>query len=718
MMRKLNLLLLISVLMFGSAVADEGMWIPSLVQKLNIKDMQQMGFELDADAIYSINNSSLKDAVVALDHGSCTAELVSKDGLLLTNHHCGFGEIQSHSSVEHDYLQDGFWAMSKEEELPNPRKTVTFLLSIEDVTDKVLAEITDDMSEETRNRKIDEATSKLEKEAKNDTHYEVYVRSFFNSNKFYLFVTETFKDIRLVGAPPQSLGKFGGDTDNWMWPRHTNDFSMFRIYCAPDGSPAPYSEQNVPYHPKHFLPVSLKGVDEGDFAMVMGYPGSTNRYKTSYGVNYTMQVTNPVRIEVREKKLEIIDEYMKTSQKARIQYASKYARSSNYYKYSIGQNKGLAALNVIGKKKAIEDRFTDWVTADAARQEKYGNALKYIADSYANDEDYRAQEYITEALVSGPEIFMFAVQMRPLIDILENPKENKDRIESISHAMKNRMEDYFKDYDAATDEKIAGALMQLYADHNAAKYYPAFFTEVQSKYKGDFSKYAEKMFAKTIFADKDKFFAFLDNPSNKILEKDPGFQAARQVFDKFREISELASKGNDNLLKGRRLFVAGLMEMDKDKKFYPDANSTMRLTYGKVLEYEPRDGVTYKYFTTVKGYLEKEIPGDDEFDVPPKMKDMIQTNDFGRYADKDGSLHTCFISNNDITGGNSGSPVINGKGELIGIAFDGNWEAMSGDIAFEPELQRCISVDIRFVLWVIDKYAGASHLVDEMQIVE
>ena len=717
-MRRLNLILLITVLFFGSAVADEGMWLPSLIHKLNINDMKKAGLELSADDIYSINSSSLKDAVVALDRGSCTAELISKDGLLLTNHHCGFGEIQSHSSVEHDYLQDGFWAMSRDEELPNPGKTVSFLIRVEEVTDKVLADVNEGLTFDERNKKIGEVSKQLEKEAKGDTHYETYVRSFFNDNKYYLFVVETFRDIRLVGAPPQALGKFGGDTDNWMWPRHTNDFSMFRVYAGPDGKPADFSENNVPYQPKHFLPISIKGVEEGDYAMILGYPGRTNRYKTSYGVNYTMTVTNPVRVEVREKKLEIIDEYMRTSQKARIQYASKYARSSNYYKYSIGQNKGLKNLNVIAKKKAIEDKFTEWVNADNSRKEKYGEALSLIEKSYENPEASFAQEYISEALLRGPEIFMFAYRARPLLDLLEKPEENKSRIDRAIERMKGSLENYFKDYDAATDEKVAAELMKLYAENNDAKYHPGFFADVQKKYKGDFSKYASKMFAKTIFDNKEELEAFLDNPSLKTLKKDMAVLAAGDVFSTMREIGEIAGQTNEDMAKGRRLFVAGLMEMEKDKSFYPDANSTMRLTYGNVLDYNPRDGVTYNYFTTAKGYLEKEIPGDPEFDVPARMKELLLAEEYGKYADADGTLHTCFITNNDITGGNSGSPVINAKGELIGIAFDGNWEAMSGDLAFEPDLQRCINVDIRFVLWVVDTYAGATHLIEEMNIVE
>jgi hypothetical protein len=715
-MKKINVLLLLFVFVYGSAVADEGMWLPSLIQKLNIASMQKMGCKLSAEDIYSINNSSLKDAVVALDHGSCTAELISKDGLLLTNHHCGFGEIQSHSSVKHDYLRDGFWAMSKKEELPNPHKTASFLVSVKDVTGKVLANVTNNMSEDERTKAIRKVADKLEKEAKGDTHYETYVRSFFNSNKYFLFVVETFKDIRLVGAPPQALGKFGGDTDNWMWPRHTNDFSMFRVYCAPDGKPATYSEENVPYHPKHFLPISLKGIKKGDFAMVMGYPGRTNRYETSFGVKNTMEVTNTVREEVREQLLKIWGDYMKTSQKARIQYASKYARSSNYYKYSIGQNNGLKKLKVVAKKQAIEKNFTNWVNENSTRKEKYGKALKFIEDSYKDTEDDRVIAYLSEALLRGPEIFMFAYRTSRLANLLEEKKPDQEKIAKITGRIKNSLDGFFKDYNAATDQKVVGKLLKIYADKNAEKFYPEFYKEVNKKYKGNFNKYASKLFAKTIFADKEKLTAFLDNPKLKTLKKDMAFIAATDIIAKYREIRKMVSEGQKNIDKGQRLFLAGLMEMQNDKTFYPNANSTMRLTYGKVLDYKPRDGVKYNYFTTVNGYLEKEIPGDSEFDVPARMKELLLAKNYGQYADKDGSLHSCFITNNDITGGNSGSPVMNGKGELIGIAFDGNWEAMSGDIAFEPELQRCINVDIRFVLWVIDTYAGATNLINEMDI--
>lgn len=715
-MKKLLALLVLVILLAPATRADEGMWLPALIHKLNINDMQKTGLKLSAEDIYSINNSSLKDAIVSI--GGCTAEMISPEGLMLTNHHCAYSDIQRHSSVEHDYLQDGFWAKTREEELPNPAKIARFLISTEDVTEKVLAEVNDNMSFQQKQQAISQVSARLEKEAIGDTHYQAQVRSFLESNKYYLFVYETFRDVRLVGAPPQALGKFGGDTDNWMWPRHTADFAIYRVYAGPDGKPASYSKDNVPLKPRHFLPISIKGVKDNDYAMVMGYPGTTNRYKTSVEVQYTMDVTNSVRIDVRAKKLEIIKAYMETSQKARIQYANKHAGSSNYYKYSIGQNQGLTNLDVIAKKKAIEEQFTQWVASSPQRNAKYGKALDMIRGAYENIEDETAQEYLSEALLRGPEIFMFAYRLRALYNLLDKPVENKDRIDQILANVKESLPGYFKDYDAETDRKLTASLTELYANRVGARFQPPFFKTIQTKYKGNFDKYASQIFAKTVFADEAKMNEFLKNPTRKALDKDLAFQAAGEIFDLLRMISEETQKSADQLAEGRHLLVAGLIEMQPDKVFYPDANSTMRLTYGTVGSYNPRDGVLYKETTTVQGYLEKEIPNDDEFHVPARMKELIQARDFGRYADENGDLITCFISNNDITGGNSGSPVINANGELIGCAFDGNWEAMSGDLAFEPEIQRTISVDIRFVLWVVDKYAGATHLIDEMTIVE
>ncbi|WP_372775021.1 S46 family peptidase [Mangrovibacterium sp.] len=717
MKRILLFVFALMLLIQGTVRADEGMWLPALIQKLNIGEMSKMGCELSADDIYNINHSSLKDAIVALDHGSCSAELVSAKGLMLTNHHCGFGEIQAHSSVEHDYLRDGFWAKSFEEELPNPGKTASFLVRVEDVTERVLEGITDESTFEERGEAIQKASMEIQKEATADTHYEARVQSLFEGNRYFLFVYETFRDVRLVGTPPASIGKFGGDTDNWMWPRHTGDFCMFRVYCSPDGKPADYSEDNVPYEPKHFLPISLDGYEDGDFAMVMGYPGRTNRYKSSFGVEYTMNVTNPVRIEARSVKLAILKDYMNSSQKANIQYASKYARSSNYYKYSIGQNKGLEALNVIAKKRALEAEFTEWLNDTPERKQKYGKALGLIENAYSEQRDDVASEYLMETLFRGPELFAKGLVLKSLQEALKSDA-GEDRVRLSVERIRANFEDFYKDFDAATDEKVAAALIEVYKKHVDPAYYPTFFYEINKKYKGDIQAYTAALYSKTFLADSAKLNAFLEKPNLKAIEKDPVFQIAESILFQATALGEMVNKTSDDLSEGRRLFVAGLLEMDQDRKFYPDANSTMRLTYGTIGDYIPRDGVRYDYYTTIKGYIEKEIPGDDEFDVPSRLKELYEAKDFGDYADANGELRTCFTSNNDITGGNSGSPVINGKGQLIGIAFDGNWEAMSGDIAFEPELQKCISVDIRFVLWTIDKFAGAKNLIDEMTLVK
>ncbi len=714
-MKRTLLLFFVFVLTFN-AKADEGMWLPSLLSKINMAEMHSMGATLSAEDIYNINSSSIKDAIIALDYGSCTGELVSPNGLFLTNHHCGYGDIQSLSTEENNYLKNGFWAENYEAELPVQGKTVTFLISATEITDQVLESVTDDMSEEVRNDSIASAIDEIKSTTEVDSTYSIAIKSMFENNRYFLFVTETFKDVRLVGTPPHFIGKFGGDTDNWMWPRHTGDFSMFRIYASPDGTPAEYSEENVPYEPKHFLPISLKGYDEDDFTMVMGYPGSTDRYLTSEGVKATMDITNTSRINVRAKKLEVIADYMSKGDKETIQYASKHARSSNYYKYSIGQNKGLDRLKVVDKKKEIEDEFNEWVNADPERAAKYGGVVDSINNAYQNDDDDIAYAYLVEALLAGPESFLNAYRQGRLLDALES--EDEEQISAAIAKAKNAAEVYFKDFDAETDSKIVAELTKIYVQYVDPKYYPEFITEVEDKYKGDYQKWANKIFSKSIFASGEDWMEFLENPKAKKLAKDPIFVAGNELYGMLYELRDENADDRKAMRRGYRLFTEGLFEMDPDMNYYPNANSTLRLTYGQVGPYYPRDAVFYNYFTTVDGYIEKEIPGDREFDVWPRMKELVAAKDYGQYADADGTLHTCFISNNDITGGNSGSPVMDGDGNLIGIAFDGNWEAMSGDIAFEDELQKCINVDIRFVLWVIDKFAGADHLIDEMTIIK
>jgi hypothetical protein len=715
-----KIFLFVTALVFAFQIrvyADEGMWLLSLIGQVNMDEMTEMGLQLTAEQIYSINQASLKDAVGALDRGSCTAELVSPDGLLLTNHHCGYGEIQNHSSLEHDYLKDGFWAMSRDEELPNEGKTITFLVRMEEVTDRIAPELNEQMGAQERASKVRSLTEAIITEATEGNEYEARVRSMFNGNRYFLFVTETYRDVRLVGAPPESIGKFGHDTDNWMWPRHTGDFSMFRVYTGPDGKPADYSPDNIPLKSKHYLPVSLKGYEKGDFTMVMGYPGSTSRYMTSWEVQESLEIDHPIRIQVRGIKLELMMEDMMADEKVRIQYASKHSRSSNYWKNSIGMSKGLKKLKVTEKKQQTEADFTEWVNQDEERMALYGNALSDIQAAVEGRKDLQiASSYVIEAYFLGMETVMFGRSLRELDMALRDPEPDPEQLSAITSALKERAAGFYKDYNAPTDKKIMTAMVKLMIDELDDEYLPSSILEVKTKYKGNADKYVDNYFKKSILTDQARYNAFMDNPSLKVLEKDPGYKAvmASQIL---YEIGGRMAQFEEGYNKGTRLYLKGLIEMNPEKDFYSDANSTMRMNYGVVGDYYPRDAVLYTHYTTLEGVMEKEDPNNFEFVVSERLKEFYQSKDYGPYG-VDGTLNVCFTSNNDITGGNSGSPVINANGELIGIAFDGNWEAMSGDVAFEPELQKCINVDIRYVLFVIDKYAGAGHLVNEMTLVE
>ncbi|MBW6491421.1 MAG: S46 family peptidase [Lentimicrobium sp.] len=712
-----KLILVFFVLTATLTRADEGMWLPLLIDRLNHVDMQQEGLRLTAEEIYSVNNSSLKDAIIQFGNG-CTGEIISSQGLVLTNHHCGYGVIQSHSNVQNDYLADGFWAMNMNEELPNENLTARFLVRIEDVTQRIVSELQDGMTESERNAKISEISKSIQDEATADNGYQARVAGFFNGNEFYLFVYEVFRDVRLVGAPPSSIGKFGADTDNWMWPRHTGDFSIFRVYTSPDGKPAAYSKDNVPMKPKHHLPVSIDGYEKGDFALIMGYPGSTNRYLTSYGVNLAIEISNPTIVKIRGKKLAIMREDMDKDREVGIKYASKYAGISNYWKYFIGQTRGLKRLKVFEDKQKIENEFNDWVNADPARKARYGNVLSEIESAYKVMTDYTLQRwYFVESVVRGGEIMSLAQSFAGLAAELKTEKPDESKISRMKENLQKSVDRHFKNYNQPTDVKLLAAMLEMFYQNVPVDQQPETFRSLVNKNKADFNKIADHIFAKSVFATPEKVNAFLAKPSSKQLEKDPAYSLVSAFMGKYRENQKNLDEPNEKLARNNRLFVAGLREMKPDQKFYPDANSTMRLTYGKILDYYPADAVHYNYVTTMKGIMEKEDPDNWEFIVPEKLKELYRNKDFGPYAMENGEMPVGFLSTTDITGGNSGSPVLNGKGELIGLAFDGNWEAMSGDIAFEPELQRTISVDIRYVLFIIDKYAGAKNLIEELSIV-
>jgi hypothetical protein len=697
--------------------ADEGMWLLPLLERLNIDKMTSMGLKLTAEDIYSVNHSSLKDAIVIFG-GGCTGEIVSADGLLLTNHHCGFDAIQNHSTVEHDYLKNGFWAMNRQEELPNKNLAATFLVRMEDVSPRVLANLNDTLSEELRNEKIRQISREIAQDAMKGNHYRAVVRSFFDGNNFYLLVYEVYTDVRLVGTPPSSIGKFGYDTDNWMWPRHTGDFSVFRVYSGPDGKPAAYSSENIPMKPRHFLPVSLKGFQEDDFTMILGYPGSTKRYITSFEVGELMDVVHPNRIAIRGLRQEILLKDMQASPEINIQYASKYSRSSNYWKFSIGQNKGLKSLGIYEKKQKLEKEFTRWVYEDEKRQAKYGNALSLIGEALNERKEYQhAIQYTSECLNIATEIIGFAGKSIGLYKTLLISPENQLKIDSMVAELELFSLDFYDEYSMSTDKKITPAMLALFHKNVPAAFHPSFFNVIGSKYKYNFDRYADDLFATSVFASRERFQAFLKHPSRKTLEKDKAFVAALTTQELYYDLIQKRMAINLKYEKGQRLLLAGLMEMEQDRPFYPDANSTMRLTYGSVKDYVPRDAVYYSFLTTMEGIMQKEDPANWEFEVPGKLKELYTEKDYGRYGMGD-VMPVCFITNNDITGGNSGSPVLDAEGNLIGLAFDGNWEAMSGDVIFEPALQRCICVDIRYVLFIMDKFAGASHLVNEMEIIQ
>ena len=702
-----------------SAQADEGMWLLQLMKQQNSIDMmKKQGLKLEADDLYNPNGVSLKDAV-GIFGGGCTGEIISPEGLILTNHHCGYSSIQQHSSVEHDYLTDGFWAKSRAEELPTPGLKFRFVHRITDITDLINSRIKAGEVNEYEAMTVPflnkVAKEELEKsDLKGKPGIEVRALPFYAGNKYYLFYYKVYNDVRMVAAPPSSVGKFGGETDNWMWPRHTGDFSMFRIYADKNGEPAEYSTENVPLKTPKFFPISLKGLNEGDYAMIMGFPGSTERYLTQSEVRQRMTAINQAMIDMRTVYLDVLKKYMRQSDKTRIQYANKFAGSSNYWKNSIGMNKAIVDNNVLETKAEQEKRFAAFAQGNP---EYEGVVDKIDALVEKMTPALRRTEYIYEALNGAIEFGCPPA----LMDKMKQAIETKN--DSLFQATKKQLETmyddiYNKDYDPEVDRAVAKAILPALAKALTPEELPVFYQTIEKEYKGNYDAYVDDLFDTSILGSRDNFDKFLKKPSVKAINHDMATAYSRAKLEAIKTAAAERGKFSQELNLLHKAYIRGLGEMKQSVPSYPDANFTIRLTYGNVKSYNPKDGVHYKYFTTTNGILEKEDPESPEFTVPAKLKELILKKDFGRYAMEDGTMPVCFLTTNDITGGNSGSPVIDGEGRLIGCAFDGNWESLSGDISFDNSLQRCIALDIRYMLFILDKLGGCSHLINEMNIVE
>ncbi|HKK11031.1 MAG TPA: S46 family peptidase [Bacteroidales bacterium] len=720
-MKKVISFLIIIVLLPSLLHAKEGMWIPSLLNKFVEKDMRKMGMRLTAEEIYSINQASLKDAIIIFG-GGCTGEVVSDQGLVLTNHHCGYGVIQSHSSVEHDYLTNGFWAMSKEEELPNPGLKATFLVRIEDVSEEVLAELNENMTEAERDAAVKEKSDELIEEAQKETHYKAVIKPFFYGNEYYMFVYEEYNDVRLVGAPPSNIGKFGGDTDNWMWPRHTGDFSVFRIYADKDNNPAEYSEDNVPYKPMKHLKISLKGYEKDDFTFVFGYPGSTEQYLPSYAIDNIVNEVNPIRIDMRTERLNIMDKYMQQDQKTRIQYAAKYAGTSNGWKKWQGENRGIKRMDAIGKKEHLEKHFMEWTSMNDQREKLYGGLVPAFEKIYTDLEPYsRARAFLLETLY-GIEISRYARNFKKLVNLSNADEPDEEAIKKQIEKIRSAAKGHFKNYHAPIDKEITAKMLDMYFHRLERDLQPQIIQEIIEDYDADFTEYAEELFEDSFMSSEEEVNEFLDKYKTrkaKKIEKDPAYVLGEALYNHyFSNILPATSQWDNDLDSLQRIYIRGLKKYQKNRRFYPDANFTLRVTYGKIQGYEPRDAVEYEYFTTLEGVIAKEDPDIYDYVVEDKLKELYQEKDYGHYAGDDGKMHVCFIASNHTSGGNSGSPVLNADGHLIGLNFDRNWEGTMSDLMYDPDMCRNITLDVRYALFIIDKFAGAGHLVDEMTIIK
>lgn len=708
-MKKMKIFALACVFMVTTfAKADEGMWLPFMLGR-NYDDMKKNGLKLTQEQLYSLNKSSLKDAVISFG-GFCTGEVISKKGLVLTNHHCGYDAIADASSPEKNYLDNGFWAKNLNEEIAVPGLTATFIIRIEDVSKAINKELNENMTLAERQAKIAELSKILEKDAVAGTHYEAFVRDFFDGNEFYLFVKETFKDVRLVGTPPQSAGKYGGDTDNWMWPRHTADFSMFRIYSGADGKPADFGDANVPLTPKHHLPISLKGVQKDDYAMVMGFPGRTNRFLTSFGVDQAINLEQPKIVDIRAKKLEIMKKYMDKDVAVRLKYSSKYAQVANYWKYFIGQTEQLKNNKVGDKKRAIETEFLAYSKGKA----QYNGVLTDIEYAFKTLEEIIYLRVYQSEFIRQVDLNSLVYTLKVASDV--EAKGNAERAEQIRGFAFEQASELFAERNMNIELETLEEVLKMYIRDIPMSQRVGIAKTLN---EGNIDAFMSRVKSFSIFASQARFEAFAKNYSAAMLESDPLFVLIKDLDDAYVAASgqEKIKSANEKLNRANRLFVQAVREMQPKKKFYPNANSTMRLTYGKVLPYTTNEGKFYDFYTEMDGLMKKEDPTNPEFIVDARIKELWQKKDYGRYANKKGELVVNFLTNNDITGGNSGSPVINGNGELIGTAFDGNWEAMSGDIYFEPNIQRTIVCDIRYVMWLVDKCYGATNLVEEMTIV-
>ncbi len=706
-----------SIFVFTATIlsAKEGMWIPTLLQKYNIEEMSEMGFKLSAEDVYSINQASMKDAVVLFGTG-CTGGVISSDGLLITNHHCGFGQIQKHSSVAHDYLTNGFWAMNRAEELTNPGLTVQFLVRMEDITGKLIRKTNDKTGQGAQMDTTQQNFERIKKKYLAGTGYSADIKPLFNGNQYFIYIYEVFRDVRLVGAPPVSIGKFGGDTDNWVWPRHTGDFSLFRIYAGKDNRPAAYSPDNVPYHPKKFFPINLKGLKEGDFTMVFGYPGTTQRYIPSQAVNLIMNQSDPAKVAIRTVKLDIWAARMKTDPKISIQYASKYVSAANAWKKWQGEVKGLNRLDAVNQKKRGEAEFEKWVASDPGRMKKYGTILSDFGKYYAQFQPYQAaNDYYTECILRGSDIFTLAAKLEPLETITD-----KEKLAAEMKKVREYLTGYFKDYDQTTDEKVWSALVKIYAKNVDHRFLPEKLVKLIPAINED--KFPGKIYTKSTLTDSLKINQLLDNFNRKSINKivnDPVYGLFKLIRRQYLQSVEMNFKTiNTSIAAVQKRYTAALLEMNGEKRMMADANLTLRIAYGKIEGYKPADGVNFKCFSTLKGIIEKDNPEIPDYNVPESLRKLYRQKDFGFFVNENGEVPVAFCASNHTTGGNSGSPVVNAEGELIGLNFDRVWEGTMSDIIYDPDECRNIALDMRYALFIIDKFAGAGYLLKEMKLVK